>query len=153
MLYRSHVKYTNLQKMASFTFPSEKTFATKVAELNAGDHALNWLDVDKTKIYVIKRIQQRFSQKYGICWLLHLADKQENFIKVWSPRKLIHELKETKKSTQIPFIRSLGQEKIGHKTYNQFHLAYEDAQQPYDIFESIEVGDEEIIDDSKLINA
>ena len=138
-----------------FKFPSEQIFATKAAELISNDQVLNWLDVDKTKIYRIKEIKQRVSQKYGECWLLHLVDEEENLVKVWGPRKLIHELKESRKSFQTPFIRSLGQERIGTKTFNQYSLCYEDQQQPYPLFESDAVvcADDGGMDDTELANA
>ena len=136
-----------------FTFPSEQMFEAKANELIEADHILNWLELDKTKIYRIKQITPMMSSKYGECWAMHIVDIEENLVKVWGPRKLIHELKESRKSFQIPYIRSLGQEKIGQKIYNQYRLCYQDQESPYSVFESAKTSIGGDMNDIELANA
>ena len=144
--------------MANFFnfFPSEAVFEAKSNELiETRNRILNWLEVDQSTIYRIKQIVPRMSSKYGECWEMHLIDIKENQVKVWGPRKLIQEVKETRKSFQIPFIRSLGQEKHGEKSYNAYRLCYQDQESTYSVFQSMETpvvtaGD---MNDTDLANA
>ena len=139
-------------------FPSNAEFEAKWTEqIEARNHIFNWLELDQTTIYRIKQIVPRKSTKYGECWEMQLIDIKENQIKVWGPRVLIQELKESRKSYQIPFIRSLGQEKRGEKSYNAYRLCYQDQDggAPYPVFQSIETPAVTVrdINDNELVNA
>lgn len=123
--------------MASNWFVTEEDFKEQVDARREANKIHTWDELAEGVIFAITRIQQVHSTKYSKeCYILHLKDREENTLRVWSPSKLINDLKETRKPTERPFIVSLGQMKFKKKTFNQFDLVLKDTEEgEFDLFD------------------
>ena len=119
--------------MASTQFVSDEVFTVRANAIREAEKTLNWTDLDETVVYSITGIQERKSQ-WGPCWILYLLDRNGNRCKVWSPSRLIHDLKKQRQETDRPFIKSLGQDKEGVKTINKYDLCFQSTQTPIHLF-------------------
>ena len=116
-------------------FVSEQVFKTKVAEQKLADKVSNWDDLEQNTIYKVNYIHERVSEEYGICHILDLEDRDENKIRVWSPKKLIMDLKEKRKPKDQPYITSLGKGRYKKNIVNKFDLMLEEGKEAFDLFE------------------
>ena len=126
-------------KMASNWFVTEEDFKKQADEQREADRVRTWDELEEGVIFAITRIQQFYSTKFNkTCYILHLTDREENTIRVYSPSKLITDLKEKRTPTDRPFIVSLGQEQYGKKTLNKFDLVLRDGQEELKLFDESE---------------
>ena len=74
------------------------------------------------KIILIERCK---SSNYGECFLLHLEDKNQTSYRVWSPSRLIKQIKKDRQPDQNVYITSLGTQKINAvKSRNEFEISF-----------------------------
>ena len=126
---------TYLIKMASNWFVTEEAFKEQADVQREANRIHTWEELAEGVIFAIIRIKQVHSSKFNkLCYILHLTDREENKIRVWSPSKLITDL-EKKKPTDRPFIVSLGQAKYKKKTFNQFDLVLQEAGEEIKLFD------------------
>lgn len=126
-------------KMASNWFVTEEAFKEQADAQREADRVHTWEELAENVIFAITRIQQFYSAKFNkICYILHLVDQEENTIRVYSPSKLITDLQEKRKSTDRPFITSLGQVKYGKKTFNKFDLVLQETKEELKLFDETE---------------
>ena len=122
--------------MASKWFVTEDAFRQQAAAQREANKIHTWDELSEGVTFAIIRIQQVHSAKFNkICYILHLKDREENTLRVWSPSKLITDLREKRKPTDCPFIVSLGQAKFKKKTFNQFDLVLEDTKEEFQLFD------------------
>ena len=110
--------------MAKRSFISKQEFDDKVKIQKVEFKVKNWSDIEESIIYLIDTIEEKYSAKYGECYILHIEDDQGNKDKVWAPSLLITQIRERRKSDEIPYFVSLGQEVLTNKTINRFDLIF-----------------------------
>ena len=131
-------------KMAgSKDYMTKEEFEQMVMINKENDKILTWLELDGDIVYNITRIEERFSKKFnGPCWILHLIKKEgEEPFKVWSPKKLVEDIKTRRRTTERVFIMSLGQEYYKGRTFNKYDLVFKDSNEVINIFDGEEQED------------
>ena len=114
---------------------SKEEFHQQVEKQKEKEETTPWCDLEEGKIYLIKKIEELTSVKFGQCYLLHIEDKEGSSKKVWSPSRLITYIKVNRKENQLAFFCSMGQERIDKKrSRNLFDLTFKDTNSPVSIF-------------------
>ena len=105
-------------------FITNNSFQNKVQQRREEETVLNWIDLpDNGEIYRINTVEEK-EGKFGPCSILHIENQQGEKKKVWSPSKLIRDIKD-KQDTCVIYFTSLGQTRKKGKTYNNFDLAFQ----------------------------
>ena len=118
--------------MASFI--SVNDFQAKAKVRREQERILTWSDLKQNHIYQITAVRVSEGGKYDTSYILYLTDKENQKVKVWSPKNLVGELKR-KEPTDIPYIISLGKEPFGtNKTLNNYDLAFEKGEKILSFF-------------------
>ena len=116
-------------------FISEEAFKTQASLKREADKVLNWFELEEDIIYTITSIGVRESEEYGTCYILDLADRQDNTTRVWAPSRLIKELKEKRKPKERAFIVSLGKEQFKKKSLNKYDLIFKETKEIITLFD------------------
>ena len=111
--------------MAKRSFISKQEFDEKVKIQKKEFQVKRWADIEESIIYLIDTIEEKYSVKYGECYILHIEDDKGKIDKVWAPSRLVTQIRERRKSDEIPYFVSLGQEVLNkNKTINRFELTF-----------------------------
>lgn len=112
-----------LVRMAAFI--SQDVFEASVEERKAEEEVTPWKSLPRKVIMKIILIERCKSSQYGECFLLHLEDKNQTSYRVWSPSRLIKQIKKDRQPDQNVYITSLGTQKINAvKSRNEFEISF-----------------------------
>ena len=112
-----------LVRMAAFI--SQDVFEASVEERKAEEEVTPWKSLPRKVIMKIILIERCKSSNYGECFLLHLEDKNQTSYRVWSPSRLIKQIKKDRQPDQNVYITSLGTQKINAvKSRNEFEISF-----------------------------
>ena len=112
-----------LVRMAAFI--SQDVFEASVEERKAEEEVTPWKSLPRKVIMKIILIERCKSSNYGECFLLHLEDKNQTSYRVWSPSRLIKQIKKDRQPDQNVYITSLGTQKINAvKSRNEFKISF-----------------------------
>ena len=112
-----------LVRMAAFI--SQDVFEASVEERKAEEEVTPWKSLPRKVIMKIILIERCKSSNYGECFLLHLEDKNQKSYRVWSPSRLIKQIKKDRQPDQNVYITSLGTQKINAvKSRNEFEISF-----------------------------
>lgn len=109
---------------------------------------LTWDLLPMGKIYKVLKIRTSVG-KFGKNYIAHISDSKKDISRVWAPARLVTDLKELRKPTDIVYIVSLGKEKFMEKTLNKFDLVLEPGYFEYKIFQDEQNTDDIVESDEK----
>ena len=95
---------------------------------------MNWSELSQDVIYRITEVEVLEDGPFGTSYILYMSDRDNNNVKAWGSRQLIHDLK-CKNKCDIPYIESKGQKPFGiGKTINVYDLAFEKGEEIISVF-------------------
>ena len=94
---------------------TKEDFQQQVEKQKEEEETTPWGDLEEEKIYLIDKIEELESIKYGQCFLLHIKDRQGDTKKVWSPSRMVKYIKINRQPHQLVYFCSMGQERFDKK--------------------------------------
>ena len=118
--------------MASFI--KKSIFENRAIRRKEKDKILNWSELSQNVTSCITKVEVLENGPFGTSYILYMSDKDNNNVKAWGSRQLIHDLK-CKNKYDIPYIESKGQKPFGiGKMINVYDLAFEKGEEIISLF-------------------
>ena len=109
-------------------FLSQEAFEERVEEERRENTVTSWVDLDR-KVYQITLIEEKFSEKFGACFLGTVIDESGEISRVWCPSGLLKSVEEKKGKYKDVFFVPNGQKKISKlKSINLFDVVFSDGE-------------------------
>ena len=109
-------------------FLSQRAFEQRVEEERRENTVTPWVELDR-KVYQITLIEEKFSEKYGACFLGTVIDESGEISRVWCPSGLLRSIEEKKEEYKDVFFVPNGQKKVSKlKSVNLFDVVFSDGQ-------------------------
>ena len=108
-------------------FLTQEAFEAKV-EAEKQEHLVtSWCDLER-KVYQIILIEEKFSEKYGPCFLGSVIDKSGERERIWLPSLMLRNIEENKSEKKDIFFVPNGQKKLSKvKSVNLFDIVFQDG--------------------------
>ena len=108
-------------------FLSQTAFAEKVEQERKENSVTSWVNLER-KVYQITLIEEKFSEKYGACFLGTIIDEEQEVSRIWCPSGLLKAIEEKKTERKNIFFVPNGQKKLTKiKSLNLFDIVFQDG--------------------------